>query len=350
MPQLSGQIPADLLRWYDHNRRILPWREQPTPYRVMVSEFMLQQTRVETVIPYFERFVAALPDFRALAAVDDDELAKLWQGLGYYRRARNLKRAAEIVAREYGGVLPADYAVIRSLPGLGDYAAGAVGSIAFGLRVTAVDGNVLRVTARLLGSREDVMRPPVRRAFTEQIQALLPDERVGDFNQALMELGAMVCLPGAPKCLLCPLIAHCEGYRQGIAAELPVKAPKPERREEHWTVLICRMGDRVLLHRRPERGLLAGMWEFPLLEGWPDDEALAGMLPAGTSILPLPDSRHGFTHIEWKLHAFLADLPAGMTAFPLAEGGVWATRAEIEARYAIPGAFKAYTHRLAEWI
>ena len=194
------------------------------------------------------------------------------------------------------------------------------------------------------------MKPPVRKVFTEVIRALLPEERVGDFNQSLMELGAKVCLPGAPKCLLCPLIAYCEGYREGIAAELPVKAPKPERREENKTVLILRAGDRIYLRRRPDTGLLAGMWEFPNLEGHLTEGELADRLTEALSILPLPASRHGFTHIEWKLHAFLIDLPQAESSFCKDEEGVWATFAEIDAKYAIPGAFKAYTRRLHEWI
>ena len=237
--EILAQLPPRLLSWYAGSARVLPWREEPTPYRVWVSEIMLQQTRVEAVKPYYERFLNALPTVEALAQAPEELLLKLWEGLGYYNRVRNLQKGAQVVMERYGGKVPASFEELRSLPGVGDYTAGAVASIAFGIPVPAVDGNVLRVVSRVLSRRDNILDPKVKRRVEEEIRAILPSQ-AGDFNQSLMELGALICLPGgAPKCLLCPLREVCRGFAQGTAPELPVKTkPKPRRREERTLFLL----------------------------------------------------------------------------------------------------------------
>ena len=232
-------IAAPLLQWFNANKRLLPFRQEPSAYHIWVSEIMLQQTRVAAAIPYYERFIAALPDPAALAACEPDALRKLWQGLGYYNRVNNMQKAARIVCEQYGGNLPADYDALRSLPGIGDYTAGAVASIAFGIPVPAVDGNVLRVFARLYNDDADVMTPAAKKAFTVRVVDQMPKATPGPYNEALMELGALVCVPGAPRCEVCPLAQLCQGYAAGRAAELPVKpAPKAKGRVPVTVALI----------------------------------------------------------------------------------------------------------------
>ena len=344
LPPLAGP----LLLWYDGHARVLPWREDPTPYRVWISEVMLQQTRVEAVKPYFDRFLAALPDVSALAAAPEEQLLKLWEGLGYYSRVRNLQRAAKIVLERDGGRLPASVALLRSLPGVGEYTAGAIASIAYGLPAAAVDGNVLRVTARLTDFSGDVTDPKIRRGIGKEIEAQMPLERAGEFNQALMELGATVCLPnGAPRCEACPLASLCLAKARGTALLRPVKKPKKPRRIEEKTVLVVTGAEETsgkaqfLLEKRPEKGLLAGMWQFPLLDGHWDGTAVRKRLEGeGAQVLsvePLPQSKHIFTHVEWHMQAFLIRCAA-----PFAEKtGRWAAADERE-RYALPSAFSAY--------
>ena len=257
-----------LLDWFYENRRLLPFRQEPTPYHIWISEIMLQQTRMTAAVPYYQRFVAELPDPAALAACDPDRLRKLWQGLGYYSRAANLQKAARVICEQYGGELPADYDALRALPGIGDYTAGAIASIGFGMAVPAVDGNVLRVFARLYDDDSDVTRPETKRLFTERVCEQLPADNPGDFNQALMELGALVCLPnGAPLCERCPLAAVCLGRASGRAASLPVKPAKKPRPELPLTVVVVRGPQGVLLQKRPDKGLLARLWQPLLLEG-----------------------------------------------------------------------------------
>ena len=245
MPQLPAALPGQLLQWYDENRRILPWREKPSPYRTWISEVMLQQTRVEAGIAYFERFTAALPDIPALAAVEEQQLLKLWEGLGYYSRARNLKKAAIQLMQEHNGQLPADFAALCRLPGLGEYSAGAIASIAFDIRVPAVDGNVLRVAARLMNDARNIEDTAVKKEFRQIVWEVLPQHRVGDFNQSLMELGALICLPnGRPLCESCPVRDLCQSCAAGTQLALPTRQKKPRRRKEEKTVLLlCRPGE-----------------------------------------------------------------------------------------------------------
>lgn len=345
--QLLAQIPPLLLRWYDTSARVLPWRQQPTPYRVWVSEIMLQQTRVNAVMPYYERFLEALPTVSALAEADEGLLLKLWEGLGYYNRVRNMQKAAQVVAGEYGGELPADYEKLLKLPGIGEYTAGAVASIAYGIRVPAVDGNVLRILSRWLLSRADVTQPAVKREFQRLVQGMLPQERVGDFNQALMELGATICLPNAePLCASCPVAEICTARREGCATQLPVKTPKKPRREEKRTILLVVNQGKVLLVQRPGQGLLAGLWEYLNLEGHLSAGEAAQACGADVSqVRRLGGAKHIFSHIEWKMRGYLVEAPACEPEQP----HVWADREAFEGEYSVPSAFKQYTKLLKQY-
>lgn len=341
MEDRLSEIVAPLLAWYSERARVLPWRENPTSYRVWISEIMLQQTRVEAVKPYFERFVAQLPDIRALAEAPEEQLLKLWEGLGYYSRVRNLQKAARVVMERFGGNLPDEAAALAALPGIGEYTAGAVASIAFGKPEPAVDGNVLRVVSRLTASRMDVGEPSARRKIGAELRKIYPGGRAGDFTQSLMELGAVVCLPnGAPLCGSCPLRPLCTGYKTGAAPELPVKAAKPKRKIERKTVFILRCDEKTALNRRPEAGLLAGLWEFPNVVGTLSParaEALLKKWGVGVAeMTPLPKAKHLFTHIEWQMTGYFVRSDTETEDF------AWACRDEIAARYTIPSAFKAY--------
>lgn len=331
-----------LLFWYGKTARVLPWREEPTPYRVWISEIMLQQTRVEAVKPYFERFVERLPDVEALSKIPTEELLKLWEGLGYYSRARNLQKAARIIMERFNGKLPSSYSQLLSLPGIGPYSAGAVASIAFGVGVSAVDGNVLRVLTRLSASEEDITEPRLKRVAAQKIEEILPPGRAGDFNQALMELGAMICMPsGKPKCQECPLAFLCDGYQLDIAVDLPVRSPKKARRQEEKTVLILIRDNQCALQKRADTGLLADMWEFPCVTGQITQEQLAQQLKAWgitpKSITPLPRAGHIFTHIEWHMTGYMV-----CCGGDVGENFTWADKEELLFRYPLPTAFKVY--------
>jgi A/G-specific adenine glycosylase len=305
-----------LTGWFAASGRALPFRGSRDPYRIWVSEIMAQQTRMTAVTPYFERFVAVFPTVQALAAAPEEAVLSLWAGLGYYGRARNLHRAARLVCEQYGGALPRDVKALRALPGVGAYTAGAIASIAFGLPAPAVDGNVLRVFARVTGNCTDVRLPEMKCRAAAWVLAHMPPEDPGALTEALMELGALVCVPGNPRCGGCPVRAGCEGYRTGAQQALPVLSPRPEKRVEPRRVLLLRGPDgRFLLRRRTER-LLRGQWEFPT----PQDAAQAGVVytergPAGTE-------RRVFTHLIWELEGVLCDAPAQ----PAPEGWRWLAR------------------------
>ena len=270
------QIVKPLLAWFEKNARTLPWRSISTPYRVWVSEIMLQQTRVEAVKPYFERFMHALPDVKSLAECEEERLLKLWEGLGYYNRVRNMQIAAQTVMEQYDGKLPADYEKLLELKGIGHYTAGAIASIAYGIPVPAVDGNVLRILMRVSADNSDIMKQSVKTRVEQALQQVIPQDCAGSFNQALMELGAIVCVPnGEPLCDQCPWYSFCETRKRGLWQELPVKKKAKGRRIEERTVLVIRDGERVVLKRRPKKGLLAGLYEFPNEPGTlTEDEAL----------------------------------------------------------------------------
>lgn len=348
---LLQPIVPPLLDWFQHNARQLPWRDDPSPYRVWISEIMLQQTRVEAVKPYFERFVAALPDIAALAQVEDDRLMKLWEGLGYYSRARNLKKAAQLTMEQYGGRLPASYEELLLLPGIGPYTAGAVASIAFGLPVPAVDGNVLRVLSRLDACSEDIASAQVKKWWERRVAALLPADCPGAFNQALMELGATVCLPnGVPLCGKCPVQAMCKAFAQNTVSNYPVKAPKPPRKKEKRTVFVILRHGAVALRKRKNSGLLASMWELPNVIGWLSPEQAAEVLAQWevqpSSIASLPAAKHIFTHQEWHMNGYIVHTAVK----PDNPHFVWAEKEGLQNIYALPSAFRAFAAPIPGWL
>lgn len=325
-----------LVEWYKINARDLPWRRTRDPYAIWISEIMLQQTRVAAVIPYYERFMAELPDVKALASVFDDRLHKLWEGLGYYSRTRNLKLAAVLLVEQYGGKLPGTYEELLKLPGIGEYTAGAIASIAFGEAVPSVDGNVLRVYARLFADARDMRDAAVRKSVRAFFLPLMKHTDPTLFNAALMELGATVCLPnGAPKCELCPIAEDCEALRQNRTGKLPVLAKKSARRVVQKTVFALTMNGLPLGYRREEKGLLAGLWQLPDTAGWLSDaEAAAwmgerGILPVGE--LRFFERKHIFTHIEWHMRVCSAQVAAAT----LPQGWV-----PLDERHALPTAYK----------
>lgn len=340
------KIVKPLLAWYDKGRRILPWRESPTPYHVWVSEIMLQQTRVEAVKPYYDRFMKELPDIEALAKVDEEKLLKLWEGLGYYNRARNLKKSAEKIVIDYEGQMPDSYEELVKLTGIGSYTAGAIASIAFCKPYPAVDGNVLRILARLRLDERDILDAGVKRAVETELLQVIPKDRPGDFNQALMELGAVVCVPnGMPKCDICPLSSFCEAMKTERITEFPKKKPKKPRSIEEKTILVIQNDDKVVLRKRKETGLLAGMYEFPSMDGTQTAKRVLayikamGMTPL--KIEKLPPAKHIFTHKEWHMTGFLVRIDELEHPEPKEEL-FFATQHEMAGGYPLPSAFAAY--------
>ena len=341
---MSAQ-PADaagrLLQWYDERKRILPWRDTGSAYATWVSEIMLQQTRVETVIPYFLRFMADFPTVSALANAPEDAVLKRWEGLGYYSRARNLHRGAKQVASEYGGALPRTAEELRKITGIGPYTAGAIASIAFGERTAAVDGNVIRVVSRLTRYAEPADTAAGKAEITRRTEALMPPDRPGDFNQALMDLGATVCLPAAPDCERCPLRGCCAAFAAGDPRALPVLTPKKPPKPLDWDVVVLRSGNRALLRRRTEQ-MLRGLWVFPMAEGHREEAALAAELQAqlGLPVRNLRragEARHVFTHQIWRMNLWEAETDPDAAA---PAGCRFASPAELDA-LALPTAMKA---------
>ena len=347
---LTEQAIFDLLTWYQQNKRDLPWRHTSDPYCIWLSEIMLQQTRVEAVKPYYARFLSACPTVKDLAELDEDRLMKLWEGLGYYSRVRNLQKAARTVMRDFGGEIPHTYAELRRLSGIGEYTAGAIAAIAFGERVPAIDGNVLRVLARVMGSREDIADPKTKSAWREALLPLIP-ERAGDFNQALIELGATVCVPnGEAKCAACPMAPYCRAHLENLTDELPVKSAKKPRRIEKKTVLVIQDGDRTALCKRPSKGLLAGLWELPNREGHLSEGALVDFIRSigfePLRVERIEDSKHIFTHIEWHMIAYTVRIAPEFDGWQGGEGMLLVKNEDLHASYAIPSAFSAYTKYL----
>ncbi len=348
-----GQIVEPLLQWYDSGHRILPWRENPVPYFVWVSEIMLQQTRVEAVKPYFQRFLEALPDIISLAEAEEEVLLKLWEGLGYYNRVRNMKKAAEVIVKDYHGEMPAEYDQIITLPGIGSYTAGAIASIAFGQKVPAVDGNVLRVVSRLKTDNADIGNLRVKKELEIELEEAMPPDRPGDFNQAMMELGATVCVPnGMAKCDICPLEKLCKARNDNCVMDFPKKASKKARVIENKTVLIIRDENRTALRKRPAKGLLAGMYEFPSLEGHQlAEQVLSYLKETGVNpirIQPLEDSKHIFSHKEWHMKAYVirVDELEPLNNLGGKEKFLFVEPEETQNKYPIPTAFIAYSKYL----
>ncbi len=335
-----SQLPQALLPWYFENKRDLPWRADREPYHIWISEIMLQQTRVEAVKGYYARFLEALPTVSALAACDDDALHKLWEGLGYYSRVRNLKKAAQLVMTRHGGTFPRSHDAVLALPGIGDYTAGAICSIAYDQPTPAVDGNVLRVMSRLLDDPSPIDLPATKKRVTESLTAIYPKE-AGAFTQALMELGATLCGPNRkPECKNCPCRDFCLGSRHGTAESLPVKSPKKEKRQEDRTVFILSCDGRYALEKRPGKGLLAGLWQFPNLSGHLDTAAslaqaeFFGLRPR--QILREVSRKHIFTHILWNMKGVYLEVAEPAGSFQ------WFTEEQINTQAALPTAFRLF--------
>jgi len=329
-----------LLPWYYANRRDLPWRQDKEPYHIWLSEIMLQQTRVEAVKGYYARFLEALPTVEALANAGDEQLHKLWEGLGYYSRVRNLKKAARVIMEEHGGVFPGEYNKVLALPGIGEYTAGAICSIAFGQKTPAVDGNVLRLAARLTDDHTPIDSPAVKKAVKEKLRLVYPDV-AGDFTQALMELGATLCGPNRkPDCSSCPCKEFCLAYQRGTAESLPVKQPKRQRRQEERTVFILSCDGSYALEKRPDRGLLAGLWQFPNVEGKLDMTlALNKVEEMGVKpkeLLRQVERKHVFTHIEWNMQGVYLEVAEQDGTFE------WRSAEQIHQGSALPTAFRQF--------
>lgn len=347
------EVPNPLLAWYDNNRRILPWREDPKPYRVWVSEIMLQQTRVEAVKPYFERFMKSLPDIEALAAAEEEVLLKLWEGLGYYNRVRNLQKAAIQIMEDYDGHMPDTYEELLKLKGIGSYTAGAIASIAFKRPVPAVDGNVLRVISRIRADERLISDAKVKSAVEEDLKLVMPIDRPGDFNQAMMEIGACVCIPnGEPHCRECPLQEICKAHAEGCELQYPKKAAKKQRRIEEKTILVIRDENKAALKKRGDKGLLAGMYEFPSMEGYKTAEEVTAYLSANgirtLRIQPLEEAKHIFTHKEWRMKGYMVrvDELAPKELTEITKDWLFIEPRQTEEKYPVPAAFAAYTRYL----
>lgn len=346
MKEKLKEISDPLLAWFDENKRSMPWRDDPSPYNVWLSEIMLQQTRVDVVRGYFLRFIQEIPSVEALANVPDQKLLKLWEGLGYYRRAFNLKKAAGILMEQEGGRMPSTYDEWILLPGIGAYTAGAIASIVFQEPVAAVDGNVLRVVARIAGDTADIRSEKTKRQYREELNKIIPKDRPGDFNQGLMELGALICLPhGAPLCASCPVKGYCLALREGRVDEIPPKQKKPEKETIQRTVLVIREAEQIWLRKRKDQGLLAGLYELPGTEQHMNEEQCDDLLKRWgfqvRSLQKLPAAHHIFTHLKWDMMGYLALVEPGFLP-PPEEVWLSVTRQEIQQDISLPSAFSAY--------
>lgn len=347
---MPDRIALLLLAWYDQHARTLPWRGIHDPYRTWVSETMLQQTRVETVLGYYERFLTRFPTIADLAAAPEDDVLKMWEGLGYYSRARNLHKGAKQVVAEYGGSIPSSVDELRKISGIGPYTAGAIASIAFDQPVPAVDGNVIRVVSRLRGIRENVGIPSIRRALEGEAASLVPAERPGDFNQAVMDLGATVCTPGTPSCERCPLQGECDAYAAGDAEDLPILPRKNPPKVFDYAVCLIFSGDRVLMRQRTE-AMLRGLWVFPMVEGKPTLRQLPAAVKKMTrlsvaDVQSAGEAKHVFTHQIWQMQLYTmsvpenVDAPAGYSFIPAADMSA----------LTIPTAVKAAVRVVHQWM
>lgn len=343
-----SEIVDYLLHWFDYNQRILPWRSNPKPYYVWVSEIMLQQTRVEAVKGYFERFLEGLPDIKALAEAPEEKLLKLWEGLGYYNRVRNLQKAAQVVMEQHGGELPADYDALLKLPGIGSYTAGAISSIAFGLPQPAVDGNVLRVCKRISGSMDDITKDKVKKELEADLRAIMPKDCPGDFNQSLMELGATVCIPnGKPLCEQCPVMHLCQAFKRNLTDVIPVKPAKKARKIEDRTILVIEHDHQFAIRKREGKGLLAGLWELPSLDGKYSilkiEEYFRDLGFDQVVVEELTKAKHIFSHIEWHMVGYRIRLNELPTAKQLGDEKIFfASQHDVMNTYTLPTAFEAY--------
>lgn len=340
------QLSNALLPWYKQNARALPWRQDTEPYHIWISEIMLQQTRVEAVRKYYLRFLEQIPDIRALAEVSESQLFKLWEGLGYYNRARNLQKAARMIETQYNGKFPNQYKDIRALPGIGPYTAGAIASICFNRPYAAVDGNVLRIITRMTENDAPIDNMQTKNEIAAQLEKVYPKDNCGQFTQALMELGATVCTPKSPECTKCPANNFCRAYANGTVSEYPVRQPKKEKRLEDRTVFLLQCEDKYAIIKRTENGLLSGLWQLPNILGKLDvKQALYTAETLGVQPVELYKQMHRihvFTHIKWQMtcyHILCAQEPSDF---------VWATAQEIQTTYALPTAFRMFLENLHE--
>lgn len=345
----AQNIASALLQWYDEHARDLPWRRSRDPYKIWVSEIMAQQTRMTALLPYYERFMERFPSVEALAAADVDEVLKLWEGLGYYSRAHNLHKAAQLIVERHGGRLPDCEKTLRSLPGIGEYTAGAVLSIAFDRPVPAIDGNVLRVFSRLECNAMDIAQPATKSSLSAYVRTLIP-LRAGAFAQAVMELGALVCTSRSPSCGVCPVASLCKAFDSGVQHELPVKARKTPQHELEKTVLmLCAdMGgeDHFLMRRRPEK-LLRGLWVFDLLDGACEgdeiEEHIASRSLTCDEIISAGRARHVFTHLIWDMNGYFCRVRQECAHVDgiLEDGWQWVSRKRLD-EIAMPVALDFY--------
>ncbi len=345
MQEHLADIVEPLMKWFETNKRELPWRADRQPYHIWISEIMLQQTRIEAVKKYYEKFMKELPDVESLSLISEEKLLKLWEGLGYYSRAKNLKKAAEMIMQEYDGAFPDSYEQLLKLPGIGEYTAGAIASICFNEKVTAVDGNVLRVISRVLGSKKNVLLPETKKAITQKLTEMIP-EQSGIFNEALMELGEIICLPnGTPECQRCPIQSNCISYKEHLTAEIPVRIKKLKRKKAEKTVLLLITDDhRIAIEKRTEKGLLSGMYQLPNVDGFYTEEELPLLLQecqltaAETSFIK--NAKHTFTHIDWYMKGYLVTVREKCSRF------LWVSPQELSEQYPLPTAFQTFTKNL----
>lgn len=344
------EIPQNLLQWFEKNKRDLPWRKTKDPYRIWVSEIMLQQTRVDTVIEYYNRFLGRFPTIRDLAEAEEQEVLKYWQGLGYYSRARNLHKGAKMIMEQYGGVFPNKLEKVKKIPGIGAYTSGAILSIAFNLPYPAVDGNVLRVFARIFNIKEDIIQASTVKLIQQKVSQYMPDNRASEFTEALMELGALICVPTAPLCLTCPLFHQCEARQQGIQEELPIKTKKTKPRKMHMVFCVVRHNDKILIQKNPYGNILKEMWGFPVKEGMgkEDEKTVKQILDEiGTSsqtIEKVGTARHIFSHMDWDMHIYQCQTSdAGLSD----EQYQWVTKKDITS-YPFPKVYRRVLEKI-EW-
>lgn len=339
--EIYKKLPDKLIPWYKENARELPWRKDREPYHIWLSEIMLQQTRVEAVKEYYLRFLKQLPTIKDLAEASEDRLLKLWEGLGYYNRARNLQKAAKIITFENNGVFPSEYSEILTLPGIGEYTAGAIASNCFDEPVAAVDGNVLRVISRITENYDDILKASTKKYVKTELEKVYPHTGCGDFTQSLMELGAIVCIPaGKPKCEICPAKEFCFAFRNQTFMELPVKIKKKDRRIEERTVFVLRCKDKIAVRRRESKGLLAGLWEFPNVLGKKTAPEALQTIEAWEgrpiSLQKEAQRKHIFSHVEWHMACFYIECENEI------ETMTWVSGRLLESEIALPTAFKLF--------
>lgn len=343
--ELMKKMRKPVIEWYQTNKRELPWRKEKNPYHIWLSEIMLQQTRIEAVKQYYERFLAKLPTIEDLAGVEEEELLKLWEGLGYYNRARNLKKAAQVIQEKYDGQMPKRYEELIELPGIGEYTAGAISSIAFDEPVPAVDGNVLRIVSRVIASKKNVLDSKTKKEFTQELKEIMPKKYAGDFNEGLMELGEVVCIPnGEPLCEKCPLQEICVAKNENLTTEIPVRNQKIKKRKEEKTVFLLEFEDKIAIRKRQNTGLLANMYEFPNIDKKINKRECESVLKnwglTGKYIEEIGTHHHIFSHIEWDMIGYKIQVDAINKEF------IWLKKEEILKKYPIPGAFIPFREKM----